>query len=129
MGQHEPGSYHHDHSLCTDILGHVCEVICGKTLDVFVRDHLLVPLGMKDTHFVLPASKHRRSAAIYDVQQVPEEQQRRGRLEFEAKLWEPPDGDVSAPGILQSGGGLTGYANPGMWSCARLCTLLSDAPR
>ncbi len=57
----QPGSTF-DYSLSTDLLGRVLEKISGQTLDVLLDEKLIKPLGMKDTHFVVPASKAMRIA-------------------------------------------------------------------
>jgi CubicO group peptidase (beta-lactamase class C family) len=49
----------------TDILGAVVEVVSGASLDAFLRERLLEPLGMEDTHFYLPESKRGRLATVY----------------------------------------------------------------
>jgi len=49
----------------TDILGCVIEKASGMSLDEFIRSHITGPLGMKDTHFYLPAEKRERFAAVY----------------------------------------------------------------
>lgn len=54
-----------EYSLATDVLGRVVEVASGRTLDQFFHERIFEPLKMKDTHFVLPASKRDRLAAVY----------------------------------------------------------------
>lgn len=49
----------------TDILGALIEVVSGKTLDVFLQENILDPLGMTDTHFYLPEAKKERLAVVY----------------------------------------------------------------
>src|SRR5690606_28333021 len=49
----------------TDILGAVVEVASGEPLDVFLRERIFEPLGMRDTHFYLPAEKKDRLATVY----------------------------------------------------------------
>lgn len=49
----------------TDILGVVVEKISGQTLDAFLRERLIEPLGMKDTSFYLPREKADRLAVVY----------------------------------------------------------------
>ena len=49
----------------TDILGAVIEVVSGQTLDAFLRERILEPLEMSDTHFYLPPAKRGRLAAVY----------------------------------------------------------------
>ena len=51
-----------EYSLSTDLLGRVLEAIGKKTLGELLDDKLLKPLGMKDTSFVVPASKASRLA-------------------------------------------------------------------
>jgi CubicO group peptidase (beta-lactamase class C family) len=49
----------------TDILGCIVEKASGMPLDEFIRGHITGPLGMKDTHFYLPAEKRERLAVVY----------------------------------------------------------------
>lgn len=51
----------------TDILGAVVERVSGKSLDVFLREAILDPLGMDDTHFYLPPHKTGRLATVYSA--------------------------------------------------------------
>ncbi|MDA1183995.1 MAG: serine hydrolase [Acidobacteria bacterium] len=48
-----------------DILGALVEVVSGRPLDVFLREEVLEPLGMSDTHFYLPEEKRDRLATVY----------------------------------------------------------------
>ena len=51
----------------TDILGAVIERVSGQPLDVFMRERLLEPLGMRDTHFYLPRDKVDRLTVVYSA--------------------------------------------------------------
>ncbi|MGH9900674.1 MAG: serine hydrolase domain-containing protein, partial [Pyrinomonadaceae bacterium] len=51
----------------TDILGALIERVSGETLDEFLRSRILVPLGMKDTHFYLPETKKDRLTVVYSA--------------------------------------------------------------
>ncbi|MBX3244747.1 MAG: beta-lactamase family protein [Acidobacteria bacterium] len=51
----------------TDILGVVIEKASGKTLDVFLREKILEPLKMHDTHFYLPEAKKDRLTTVYSA--------------------------------------------------------------
>ncbi|MDP3072871.1 MAG: serine hydrolase domain-containing protein [Opitutaceae bacterium] len=67
-----------DYGMSTDVLGRVVEAISGRSLDEFCGERIFRPLGMKDTHFVLPAAKRDRLAALFtsgadgSLQPVPE---------------------------------------------------------
>lgn len=61
---HQPGE-RFTYGLNTDVLGYIVEVVSGKPLDQFFRERIFEPLGMNDTYFFLPASKHSRLVPIY----------------------------------------------------------------
>lgn len=48
-----------------DVLGRVIEVVSGRSLDDFLQDHVLGPLGMKDTAFSVTQGKVKRLSALY----------------------------------------------------------------
>ena len=47
-----------------DVLGYLVERISGQSLDRFLQQHVLDPLGMRDTHYWPPAAKQRRRAVL-----------------------------------------------------------------
>ena len=49
----------------TDILGVIVEKASGKSLDEFIKERILDPIGMVDTHFYLPKNKTERLATSY----------------------------------------------------------------
>ena len=49
----------------TDILGCIVEKVSGMSLDAYLRERILSPLGMKDTQFFLPPAQKDRLAAVY----------------------------------------------------------------
>ena len=51
-----------DYGLSTDLLGRVLEKVSGQSLGALLDEKLVKPLGMKDTHFVVPAAKATRLA-------------------------------------------------------------------
>lgn len=57
----QPGSTW-EYSLSTDLLGRVLEAVSNKPLSELLDEKLIKPLGMKDTSFVVPASKVARLA-------------------------------------------------------------------
>jgi CubicO group peptidase (beta-lactamase class C family) len=83
-----------NYSVSTDVVGHLIEVISGQRLDAYLREHVLQPLGMVDTGFVIADEQRARFAANY-------ERQGDGRL----KLIDDPAGSVYRQCSLFSGGG------------------------
>ncbi len=60
---HDPGDkYVYSEGL--DVLGYFIEIISGMPLDVFFRERIFDPLGMDDTWFYLPNSKHDRLVTV-----------------------------------------------------------------
>ncbi len=51
----------------TDILGAVIEEITGQTLGNFLKERILDPLRMTDTHFFVPDDKINRLATVYSA--------------------------------------------------------------
>ncbi|WP_086476721.1 MULTISPECIES: serine hydrolase domain-containing protein [Arenibacter] len=49
----------------TDILGVIVEKVSGQSLDQFLKDRILDPLGMADTYFYLPENKEDKLATSY----------------------------------------------------------------
>lgn len=49
----------------TDILGAVVEKASGQSLEEFLREAILEPLGMNDTHFFVPEDKSDRLTTVY----------------------------------------------------------------
>ena len=62
----EPGS-EWNYSVASDVLGRVVEVASGQSLDSFLAERILQPLGMQDTGFSVPEADHGRLAALYAV--------------------------------------------------------------
>ena len=63
---HQPGDKFL-YGINTDVLGYFVEVISGMPLDRFLEQRIFAPLGMKDTHFYLPAAKAQRLVPLYRV--------------------------------------------------------------
>ncbi len=61
---HQPGE-RFTYGLNTDVLGHLVEIVSGKALDVFFQERIFSKLGMADTYFYLPESKHSKLAMLY----------------------------------------------------------------
>mmetsp|Transcript_28588 Transcript_28588/g.78579 ORF Transcript_28588/g.78579 Transcript_28588/m.78579 type:complete len:477 (-) Transcript_28588:86-1516(-) len=124
--QFEPGS-RHEYSFCTDFVGRVCEVVSGEDLDTFVRRRLLRPLGMLDTHFVVPPQKRSRCATLYECKPVKSSGK---QLHYKARRYSHRD---IVPGIMSAGGGILTYFEAGMWGTAkdyaRFCHMLLNDGR
>ncbi|MBK0328457.1 beta-lactamase family protein [Rhodobacteraceae bacterium F11138] len=54
-----------EYSVGIDVLGRVIEVVSGQELDVFFAEHILNPLGMSNTGFVVSDSQKDRFASLY----------------------------------------------------------------
>lgn len=89
----QPGSAW-NYGVSTDVLGRLIEVISGKRLDVYMREALFDPLGLKDTGFHVDSQEAHRYAEIY----TPAEG---GGL---SPLGLPVD--TEAPVFLSGGGGI-----------------------
>ena len=87
-----------EYSRATDVLGALLERVSGKTLDVYLHEQILAPLGMVDTGFWTPPAEQHRLAEAFDVDPLTGN---RVRLL-----------DVTRPPVFLSGGG-------GMVSTAR----------
>jgi CubicO group peptidase (beta-lactamase class C family) len=61
---YQPGSTW-EYSRSTDVLGHVVERVSGQTLDRFLEERILKPLGMRDTAFFVEPAKHTRIAEAF----------------------------------------------------------------
>ena len=60
--RYEPGSRYH-YSVATDVLGAIVERLSGMTLEAFLEQRILTPLGMHDTFFNVPDDKLDRLAS------------------------------------------------------------------
>lgn len=54
-----------EYSMATDVLARLIEVLSGQRLGDFFQQRIFDPLGMVDTGFALPESKHGRLARLY----------------------------------------------------------------
>ena len=52
-----------------DVLGAVIEVLTGKTLGEYLKEHIFDPLDMRDTGFYVPGEKQDRVATLYHIQE------------------------------------------------------------
>ena len=61
---HQPGEKW-TYGLNTDLLGAIVEKVSGMSLDAFFQTRIFEPLGIKDMHFRVPASKATRLVKLY----------------------------------------------------------------
>jgi CubicO group peptidase (beta-lactamase class C family) len=61
---HAPGTKW-TYGLSTDVAGYLVEILSGKNLSEFCEERILIPLGMKDTHFFRPESDESRVVNLY----------------------------------------------------------------
>jgi CubicO group peptidase (beta-lactamase class C family) len=83
-----------NYSVSTDVCGHLIELISGQRLDAYLAEHVLQPLGMTDTSFVIAGDRTKRFAANY-------QRQRDDRL----TLIDDPERSVYRTCAFFSGGG------------------------
>jgi len=76
-----------------DWVGRLVEKVSGQTLEAYFQHHILEPLGMRDTGFILPAEKFDRLVSSYQ------------RLR-DGSLQETPRTQPSPPASFNGGGGL-----------------------
>jgi CubicO group peptidase (beta-lactamase class C family) len=61
---YQPGT-RFQYSVSADILSRLVEIWSGRAFGEFLQERILVPLGMTDTDFHVPAEKHERLATNY----------------------------------------------------------------
>ncbi len=89
-----------NYSVATDVLGRVLEVASGQSLDAFLAEHVLGPLGMDDTAFSVAPADHDRLATLYVSNPA-------GELRRHAAMG---DAATRPPTLLSGGGGLVASA-------------------
>ena len=90
------------YSVSMDIEGYIVEKLSGQTLPDFMRDHIFVPLGMKDAGFFVPQEK--RCALRHQLPRRPQ-----GKLR-PARRRRPPTDYATQPTMPSGGGGLVSTA-------------------
>jgi CubicO group peptidase (beta-lactamase class C family) len=90
------------YGLSVDVLGRLIEVLSGQPLDQYLRAHVFEPLGMRDTHFYLPAALHSRLVPLYT-----ENQGRTVAMPATGMLGLRPDFPTQAGTYFSGGGGLS----------------------
>ena len=107
--EYSPGE-HWIYSVATDVLGYVIQLISGQSYADFVRQHILAPLKMSDTDFVVPPGKQDRFAACYVL----------GKTGLELFDAYPNENYFAPPKLESGGGGLAGTAADYLRFCRML---------
>ena len=89
-----------NYSVATDVLGRLIEVVSGQSLDEFLHDRILGPLGMDDTGFFVDDAHQGRLAELY----LPAAERKCAPA---GRLGAVPG---SPPALLSGGGGLVSTA-------------------
>ena len=93
----EPGEQFR-YAMGLDVLGYLIEILSGQPLDQFFKERMFDPLGMDDTYFYLPESKHERL--------VPVQTKRDGEwVRYPVTPFYDPDYPIKGAMRLFSGGG------------------------
>jgi methyl acetate hydrolase len=88
----EPGT-RWEYGTNLDWTGRLVEAVSGQTLEAYFQSHILEPLGMRDTGFILPAGKFDRLVSTYERQDG-------------GSLKEVPRTQPGPPASFNGGGGL-----------------------
>lgn len=129
--QFEPGSKH-SYSFCTDFVGRLCEVISGQDLESFVTRKILRPLGMRDTHFNVPAQKRSRCAVLYECKPLKRRRVVAGKSlpQYQPTLY---TNSTPVTKIMSAGGGISTYKDAGLFGTikdyARFCQMFLNGGR
>lgn len=91
----QPGSRWR-YGFSSDVLGRIAEIVSGQPFNVFLRERLTGPLGLKDTDFWLPPESVDRIATVYA---------RNAKGELRATDSMPASSTYDRPGPLFSAGG------------------------
>lgn len=99
---HNPGEKF-TYSEGLDVLGYFIEIISGMPFNKFLRTRLFDPLGMDDTWFYLPGSKHKRLVSV--------QEKKNGKWgEFSHDRYDPDYPIKGAKSFFSGGGGLSSTA-------------------
>ena len=88
------------YSVSMDVQGYIIEKLSGQSLPDFLQQHILGPLGMKDSGFFVPQEKRNRFATLYT--EGP-----KGELVTSGA---PPSDYATQPSMASGGGGMVSTA-------------------
>ena len=103
------------YSISVDVQGALVEAVSGQSLDRFLQERILEPLGMEDTGFFVPSEKRGRFASVYNHDLKPTESNDTSDYRFPPRFFSGGGGMVSTVGdyvrflqMLLNGGELFG---------------------
>ncbi len=99
---HNPGE-RFTYSEGLDVLGYFIEIISGEPFDEYLRNHLFDPLGMDDTWFYLPESKHGKLVNI-------QKSENNKWINFPTTFYDPDYPIKGANAFFSGGAGLSSTA-------------------
>ena len=99
---HNPGEKF-TYSEGLDVLGYFIEIVSGMPLDEFLKTHIFNPLGMNDTWFYLPESKHKRLVSI-------QKKENGAWVKFPTTFYDPDYPKKGAKTFFSGGAGLSSTA-------------------
>ena len=100
-----------NYSVSTDVLGLIIQRVSGQSLDAFLRERILAPLGMEDSFFAVPPEKADRLADCYAMHPA------KGMVMYDTgaeSIWR------TVPTQISGGGGLVSSAADYHRFCAML---------
>ena len=83
------------YSISVDVQGALVEAVSGQSLDRFLKERILEPLGMKDTGFFVPFGKRDRFASVYNHDLEPTESNDTSDYRFPPRFFSGGGGMVS----------------------------------
>lgn len=86
-----------------DVLGYLIEIVSGMPLDQFYKTRIFDPLGMNDTRFYQPESKHNRLVSV-------QKKENGNWIKYTTTLYDPNYPVKGAQRYFNGGGGLSGTA-------------------
>lgn len=63
--EHDPGDKF-TYGMGIDVIGYLIEIVSGKSIDLFLKERIFNPLGMKNTAFVVPTDKLNLLVKLYE---------------------------------------------------------------
>jgi len=93
----EPGT-RWQYGYSVDWAGRLVEAVSGQTLEQYMQAHILQPLGMKDTSYIMTAEKYDRVVSLYLKQPDGTMQENPRKLPAPPKAYSGGGGLYSTPG-------------------------------